>query len=110
MLMPSCARTGTPFSTMARSVVVPPMSATMASVQPVSAMPPETLHAGPQRMVSTGCAAVKFWFITLPSERTITTGAVMLRSCIAWRIAARNCPITGSRRALSRVLAARFMQ
>ena len=57
------------------SVVVPPMSTTMASSNPVKCLAPATLAAGPDNMVSTGRSLANRALISVPSPLTTTMGA-----------------------------------
>ena len=90
------------------SVVVPPMSTITLLGLPASSMPPKTLAAGPQRMVSTGRRRENRSFIRLPSERTTRIGAVIPMAVNERRMASRNSRMMGTRRAFSRVPEARW--
>ena len=70
---------------------------------PASSIPPRTLAAGPQSMVSTGRSRENRSLIRLPSDRTTTMGAVIPMAVKARRIASRNSRMIGTRRAFSRV-------
>ena len=77
---PSPASAGWPSRTTAMSVVVPPMSATMARRRPLRAQAPITLAAGPESTVVTGCCSALAALTTLPSPRTTISGASMPRA------------------------------
>ena len=77
MMAPSGSRRGFPSLRIPMSVVVPPMSMTMASFCPVRYMAPMRLAAGPQRMVSTGFSLARASPIMDPSPLTIIRGAWM---------------------------------
>ena len=108
MRIPSRTRTGSPPFTRDTSVVVPPISTITLLGLPASSIPPSTLAAGPQRMVSTGRRREKRSFIRLPSDRTTTTGAWMPIAEKDRRMASRNSRMIGTRRAFSSVPEARW--
>ena len=73
---PSGSSLGFPFLRIPMSVVVPPMSMTMASLLPDSTMAPIMLAAGPESMVSTGRRRASLSPIIEPSPRTTISGAL----------------------------------
>ena len=78
-IAPSKLRAGKPPRTTAISVVVPPMSATMAFCRPLSAHAPSTLAAGPDKTVLTGRCRALATLISEPSPLTIISGASICR-------------------------------
>ena len=80
MRAPSGSRRGLPSLTIPMSVVVPPMSTTMALSLPESFLAPLILDAGPERIVSTGLIFAISSLMTEPSPLTIIRGASMPNS------------------------------
>ena len=104
---PSTLSSGRPLRTTAISVVVPPISATMALATPLRAQAPITLAAGPLSTVPTGRASALAALISVPSPLTIISGASILRVCrvrLTESISAFTCVIM---RALSATVMAR---
>ena len=105
---PSALTIGRPSSTMATSVVVPPMSATRKLSSPCRKPAPTTLAAGPESTVSTGYSSATSAFMSVPSPLTIITGAVIPSRSSTRRTAASRCAIWGVRRAFSAAVRARL--
>ena len=75
MRAPSAQSSGRPSRTMAMSVVVPPMSTTIALRFSESAHAPVTLAAGPDKTVASGWRNAVRAFTSEPSPFTIISGA-----------------------------------
>lgn len=99
MVAPSGSSLGRPFLMIPISVVVPPMSMTMASFTPVRHMAPMRLAAGPDIMVSTGFLLASDSLIMDPSPRTIMSGAHIPYSDNTVFMERIRSSMTGSRRA-----------
>ncbi len=99
MVAPSGSSLGLPFLIIPISVVVPPMSMTIASLTPVRHMAPIRLAAGPDIIVSTGLRLASASLIMEPSPRTIMRGACMLYSASTVFMERMRSSMTGSRRA-----------
>lgn len=99
MVAPSGSSLGLPFLMIPISVVVPPMSMTIAFFTPVRHMAPIRLAAGPDIIVSTGLRRASDSLIMEPSPRTIIRGACIPYSDSTVFMERMRSPITGSRRA-----------
>ncbi len=99
MVAPSGSSLGLPSRRIPMSVVVPPMSMTMASFMPVMRMAPMRLAAGPDITVSTGFLLASASPIMEPSPRTIIRGATMPYSDMTFFTDSIRSAITGIRRA-----------
>ena len=84
-MAPSKLRAGRPPRTTAISVVVPPISATMALSSPLKAQAPSTLAAGPDKTVLTGRCKALCTLMSEPSPLTSISGASI------WRAASVRC-------------------
>lgn len=99
IVAPSFSSLGLPFLTTPISVVVPPISITMASRRPVRRMAPMRLAAGPDITVSTGLIRASASPIIDPSPLTIIRGAeIPISPSTAFTERIRSS-ITGIRRA-----------
>ncbi len=106
MVAPSGSNLGLPLRRIPMSVVVPPMSMTMASFIPVMRMAPMRLAAGPDMTVSTGFLFASASPIMDPSPRTIMRGAEIPYSDMTFFTDSIRSAITGIRRAFITQVAA----
>ena len=92
---PSSSRWTLPSRMTPTSVVVPPMSTTMASSSPDSLRAPLMLDAGPESIVSTGLSRAIFSLIMEPSPLTTRSGASMPDSSITASTESSSLPMMG---------------
>ncbi len=99
-VIPSASTDGIPSRITPISVVVPPMSTTIASFRPVIATAPIMLAVGPDITVSTGLLLAADSPIREPFPRTTISGASISKSSSTDLTASMSSLITGIRPAL----------